>query len=87
MSKSSQSNEKFFEFAKPPFETLPNIALKQEIKIDEEKLFASNASPFRKVFNLSGAKSDFLIGIKDMNINSFSRHLRKKNFSKRRKTD
>ena len=62
---------KFFEFAKPPFETLPNVALKQEIKIDEEKLFSSNASPFRKVFNLIGSKSDFLIGIKDVNINSY----------------
>jgi hypothetical protein len=46
------------------------MALKQEIKIDEEKLFSSNASPFRKVFNLIGSKSDFLIGIKDVNINS-----------------
>jgi hypothetical protein len=62
---------KFFEFAQPPFETLPNVALKQEIKIDEEKLFSTNASPFRKVFNLVGSKSDFLIGIKDMNINSY----------------
>ena len=62
---------KFFEFSSPPFETLPNVALKQEIKIDEEKLFSSKASPFRKVFNLIGSKSDFLIGIKDMNINSY----------------
>ena len=62
---------KFFEFTSPPFETLPNVALKQEIKIDEEKLFSSKASPFRKVFNLIGSKSDFLIGIKDININSY----------------
>ena len=62
---------KFFEFSQPPFETLPNVALKQEIKIDEEKLFSLKASPFRKVFNLIGSKSDFLIGIKDMNINSY----------------
>ena len=62
---------KFFEFATPPFETLPNVALKQEIKIDEEKLFSSKTSPFRKVFPLVGSRSDFLIGIKDMNINSY----------------
>ena len=62
---------KFFEFGIPPFESIPNVALKQDVKIDEEKLFSLKASPFRKVFNLSGAKSDFLIGIKDMNINSY----------------
>ena len=62
---------KFFEFSSPSFETLPNVALKQEIKIDEEKLFSPKASPFRKVFNLIGSKSDFLIGIKDININSY----------------
>jgi hypothetical protein len=65
------ASPKFFEFSSPPFETLPNVALKQEIKIDEEKLFSQKASPFRKVFNLIGSKSDFLIGIKDMNINSY----------------
>ena len=65
------ASPKFFEFSSPPFETLSNVALKQEIKIDEEKLFSQKASPFRKVFNLLGSKSDFLIGIKDMNINSY----------------
>ena len=65
------NSPKFFEFGTPPYESLPNVALKQDIKIDEEKLFSLKASPFRKVFNLNGAKSDFLIGIKDMNINSY----------------
>ena len=38
------ASPKFFEFSSPPFETLPNVALKQEIKIDEEKLFSQKAS-------------------------------------------
>ena len=51
---------------------MQNIALKPDLKIDDEKLFSQKSSPFRKVFNLGESKSDFLIGIKEISLNNFN---------------
>ena len=63
---------KYENFAEPPYEVMQNIALKPDLKIDDEKLFSQKSSPFRKVFNLGESKSDFLIGIKEISLNNFN---------------
>ena len=50
---------------------MQNIALKPDLKINDEKLFSLKSSPYRKVFKLGESKSDFLIGIKEISLNNF----------------
>jgi len=61
---------KYDKFKEPPFEVMQNIALKPELKINDEKLFSQESSPFRKVFKIGDSKSDFLIGIKEISLNN-----------------
>ena len=69
---SYESTPKFENFGEPPYEVMQNIALKPDLKINDEKLFSLKSSPFRKVFNLGESKSDFLIGIKEITLNNFN---------------
>jgi hypothetical protein len=64
------STPKYGGFAEPPYEVMQNIALKPDLKINDEKLFSQKSSPFRKAFKLVNSKSDFLIGIKETNLNN-----------------
>lgn len=69
---SFDSTPKYESFGEPPFEVMQNIALKPDLKIDDEKLFSLKSSPFRKIFKLGESKSDFLIGIKEISLNNFN---------------
>ena len=69
---SYESTPKFENFGEPPYEVMQNIALKPDLKINDEKLFSQKSSPFRKVFNLGESKTDFLIGIKEISLNNFN---------------
>lgn len=69
---SYESTPKFENFNEPPYEVMQNIALKPDLKINDEKLFSQKSSPFRKVFNLGESKTDFLIGIKEISLNNFN---------------
>ena len=68
---SYDTTPKFDNFEEPPYEVMQNIALKPDLKINDEKLFSLKSSPYRKVFKLGESKSDFLIGIKEISLNNF----------------
>ena len=69
---SYDSTPKYTTFSEPPFEVMQNIALKPDLKIDDEKLYSLKSSPYRKVFKLNGSNNDFLIGIKDTTLNNYN---------------
>ena len=68
---SYEATPKFDTFEEPPYEVMQNIALKPDLKINDEKLFSLKSSPYRKVFKLGESKTDFLIGIKEISLNNF----------------
>ena len=63
---------KYENFGEPPYEVMQNVALKPDLKMDNEKLFSQKSSPFRKVFNFDKSKNDFLIGIKEISLNNIN---------------
>ena len=67
---SFECTPKYNDFSEPPYEVMQNIALKPDLKISDEKLFSQKSSPFRKAFKLGEKKSEFLIGIKETNLNN-----------------
>ena len=67
---SYDASPKYQYFTEPPYEVMQNIALKPDLKINDEKLFSQKSSPFRKAFGLGESKNDFLIGIKETNLNN-----------------
>ena len=69
---SFDNSPKYENFGEPPYEVMQNIALKPDLKINDEKLFSLKSSPFRKVFKLGDSKNDFLIGIKEISLNNFN---------------
>ena len=69
---SYESSSKFTSFEEPPYEVMQNIALKPDLKVNDENLCSLKSSPYRKVFKLGDSKCDFLIGIKETSLNNFN---------------